>query len=198
MASRREDRLSALLTIAIGTALAAGSLYLSRIADQAPGLAPSADPGDRPESFAESVMVNRTRKDGTPAFLLTAERLDYFRADDSTVLERPVLVSLDTDRPTVSVRARTGRSGTGGSDILLTGGVLLDREADGKDARLTIETEEAQILPDDDIARSDRPVVVRIGADVLTGTGMEFNNRTRILTVDRQVRATFLPAPRTP
>jgi len=198
MASRREDRLSALLTIAIATALAAGSFYLARIADQAPGVSPSAGLGDQPESFAEAVMVNRTRKDGTPAFLLTAERLEYFRGDDSTVLEQPVLVSLDANRPTVSVRSRTGRSGTGGSDILLTGGVLLDRQADGKEPRMTIETEQARLLPEDDIARSDLPVVVRIGSDVLTGTGMEFNNRTRTLIVDSQVRATFLPASRKP
>lgn len=198
MKMRREDRVSAAVSIVIALGLAAGSLYLARIAERAPESAGSRGGTDQPDSFAESVRVNRTRADGSPAFLLTAQRIEYFRGDDSTLLHQPVLTSLDTTQAEVRLRASTGRSLKGSSEILLIGDVFLERASDQQTPKMTIATEWAQVLTDAEIARTDRPIEVRRGTDVLTGVGMEFNNAARTLRVDHQVRATFFPAPRKP
>jgi lipopolysaccharide export system protein LptC len=124
---------------------------------------------------------------------LTASRIEYFRSDDATALDSPVVTSLDPDSPRVTLRALTGRSIRGGDEITLEGSVRLVREAGAGDPEMTVDTEWAQVFPDADIARTDRPVVVRRGSDRLTGIGMEFNNAERTLRVDAQVRAQFTP-----
>ncbi len=171
---------------------------MAEIADRYRGEPTGRVAGDLPDSFAEGVLLNRTRDNGAPQFRLAAQRIDYFRGDDSTLLQQPVLTSLDPHQPVVTLTARTGRSSSGGGEILLIGDVRLLREASRQDPALTITTDAAVLLPDSDIARSDRPVWVERGEDRLTGTGMEFNNAARTLRVDAQVRASFTAGPRQP
>lgn len=196
--TRRHDLISAASAIGLLLALAAGTFYLAEIADRFRGAAVSRVASDLPDSFAETVLLNRTRDSGEPLFRLAAERIDYFSGDDSTLLQRPLLTSLDTSQPVVTLSARTGRSTSGGGEILLFGDVRLLREASALEPALLITTDAAVLLPDSEIARSDQPVQVERGADRLTGTGMEFNNSDRTLRVDAQVRALFTAGPRKP
>lgn len=192
----RQDRISAGVSIALAITLAAGSFYLAQVADRLSQDPPGRVSGDQPDAYAEGVMLNRTGKTGEAAFLLTARRLEYFRGDDSTLLHQPVLTSLDPSQPQVVLSARSGRSYAGGGEVVLDGEVRLVREAGQDQPEMTIDTERAVVLPDTEIARTDRPVVVRRGADRLTGTGMEFNNAARTLRVDSEVRASFTPGPK--
>jgi len=196
--SRRHDLISAAASIGLLVALAAGTFYMAEIADRYRGEPIGRVAGDLPDSFAEGVLLNRTRDNGEPLFRLAAQRIDYFRGDDSTLLQRPVLTSLDASQPVVTLTARTGRSSSGGGEILLLGDVRLLREASEREPALAITTDVAVLLPDSEIARSDRPVLVERGDDRLTGTGMEFNNSDRTLRVDAQVRALFTAGPRKP
>ncbi len=195
---RRQDLFSAASAIGLLLALAAGTFYLAEIADRFRGEPVSRVASDLPDSFAETVLLNRTRDTGEPLFRLTAERIDYFSGDDSTLLKRPLLTSLDASQPVVTLSARLGRSSTGGGEILLFDDVRLLREASEREPALLITTDAAVLLPDSEIARSDRPVQVERGDDRLTGTGMEFNNSDRTLRVDAQVRALFTAGPRKP
>ncbi len=198
MDSRRHDLVSAAASIGLLVALAAGTFYMAEIADRYRGEPIARVAGDLPDSFAEGVLLNRTRDNGDSLFRLAAQRIDYFRGDDSTLLQQPVLTSLDASQPVVTLTARTGRSSSGGGEILLLGDVRLLREASEREPALTITTDAAVLLPDSEIARSDRPVLVERGDDRLTGTGMEFNNSDRTLRVDAQVRALFTAGPRKP
>lgn len=194
----RQDRISAVVSVTLALALAAGSFYLAQVADRL-GEGPAGRvSGDQPDAYAEGVLLNRTGKTGEAAFLLTARRIDYFQGDDSTLLHEPVLTSLETSQPRVVLRARSGRSSARGGEVLLTGEVRLVREAAEGQPEMIIETDQATVLPDSEIARTDQPVVVRRGEDRLTGTGMEFNNVERSLRMDSQVRASFTPGPHRP
>jgi len=194
----RQDRISAVVSVTLALALAAGSFYLAQVADRL-GEGPAGRvSGDQPDAYAEGVLLNRTGKTGEAAFLLTARRIDYFQGDDSTLLHEPVLTSLETSQPRVVLRARSGRSSARGGEVLLTGEVRLVREAGEGQPEMIIETDQATVLPDSEIARTDQPVVVRRGEDRLTGTGMEFNNVERSLRMDSQVRASFTPGPHRP
>lgn len=198
MPMHRQDRISATVSVALALALAAGSFYLAQVADRLGEGPPGRVSGDQPDAYAEGVLLNRTGKTGEPTFLLTARRIDYFQGDDSTLLHEPVLTSLDPSQPRVILRALSGRSSARGGEVLLTGEVRLVREAGEGEPEMTIETEQALLLPDSEIARTDQPVVVQRGEDRLTGTGMEFNNAARSLRVHSQVRASFTPGPHRP
>jgi lipopolysaccharide export system protein LptC len=195
MASYRQDRISAAVSITLALVLAAGSFYLAQVAErfsEGPG---GRVVGNQPDAYAEGVMLNRTGKTGDAAFLLTARRIDYFRGEDVTLLDKPVLTSLDASQPRVVLSAQSGRSSARGGEVLLTGEVRLVREAGAGEPQMTVATDSALVLPEAEIARTDQPVVVLRGNDRLTGTGMEFNNAARTLRVDSQVRASFTPGP---
>ena len=90
MDSRRHDLVSAAASIGLLVALAAGTFYRAEIADRYRGEPIARVAGDLPDSFAEGVLLNRTRDNGDSLFRLAAQRIDYFRGDDSTLLQQPV------------------------------------------------------------------------------------------------------------
>jgi lipopolysaccharide export system protein LptC len=69
--------------------------------------------------------------------------------------------------------------------------VVVVREAGKGQDELRVQTEYLQVLPDLDLARTDKPVVITEGRSRLAGTGMELNNRTRQFILRSQVRGSF-------
>ena len=69
--------------------------------------------------------------------------------------------------------------------------MVVVREASRERSELRIQTEYLQIVPDRDLARTDRPVTITEGRSRLAGVGMEFNNKTRQFALLSQVRGTF-------
>jgi lipopolysaccharide export system protein LptC len=65
------------------------------------------------------------------------------------------------------------------------------READRGRSELRIQTEYLKIVPDRDLAHTDKPVIITEGRSRLTGVGMEINNKTRQFALLSQVRGTF-------
>jgi lipopolysaccharide export system protein LptC len=69
--------------------------------------------------------------------------------------------------------------------------VVVVREAGKGQNELRVQTEYLQVLPDRDLARTDKPVVITEGRSRLAGVGMELNNKTRQFMLRSQVRGTF-------
>jgi lipopolysaccharide export system protein LptC len=65
------------------------------------------------------------------------------------------------------------------------------REAGQGRSELRVQTEYLQIVPDRNLARTDKPVIISEGRSMLSGVGMEFNNKTRQFALQSQVRGTF-------
>ena len=76
-------------------------------------------------------------------------------------------------------------------DDLLPEAFAVVREAGKGQNALRVQTEYLQVLPDRDLARTDRQVVITEGRSRLAGTGMELNNKTRQFALRSQVRGTF-------
>lgn len=197
MRQRLYDRFAAVLSVALLTGLAGFSYYLAELAEKGETRPGKSRLRHDPDYFVEGLALTRTNAAGTPTFRLSAQRLEHFPDDDTIEFKQPVLVSLDPDRPLVTLRAARGLASSGGQRTDLHDQVLLVRAGDRGRPDLRIETEQMTVFAQEDIARTDRPVRIQHGASSLTGTGMEFDNAARTLKVRSEVHGVWV-APRKP
>ena len=195
MKPRLHDRLAAGLSVALLLTLAAGTYYLAQTSLRDAGPAVARAPSHEPDYFVEDAVFTRINVHGDPVFRVSAERLLHYPDDESSAYEKPVFVSLDPQRPKLSLRADHGRSSADGEETLLTGNVVMVRSESATEPAMTIRTERVTIFSQTEIARTDAPVRIERGDSVLTGVGMEFNNAARSLRVDARVQLTWPPPP---
>lgn len=196
MNGRSLDRIAAIVSLLLLTGLGLFTFYLSQVAERELRPRPAdRPPSSEPDYFVERLAMLTMNETGEPAFRLEARQLRHYPHDDTADFEEPVMVSLDPERPRVTITANRGRLLQGGGEAHLSGDVVVTRAATARAAPLVAETQFAIVLPDEDIVRTDRPVSVLQGGSRLTGVGMELNNRTRQLRVDSTVRAVIQPPP---
>ena len=198
MSPRFYDRLAAAVSIGLLLLLAAGSYYLAEIAQRFALPGESREGADIADAFGEGVLLLRLNDRGEPAFRMTARRMEHFRRSDTTRYVEPTMVSLDPGKPRITLTAREGMSIRESQETVLEGKVQLDRPGSATEPAMQIRTEFARVFSDTEIARTDRPVVITRGQSILTGTGMEFNNRARTLRVDSEAKGLWASERRRP
>ena len=198
MNQRLYDRVAALVSVLLLATLAAGTWYLAEMTNRAPGGGGSAKLAHEPDYFVKNFALTRLNAKGEAVFRMEAKRLEHFPDDDSTEFVLPKLVSLDPEKPLVTLRALRGNSTSQGLETHLHDEVVLTRAGDKGQPSLTVESDYVLLLSEEDVARTNRPVRITYGDSTLTGVGMEFNNGSRQLDVKSQVRGTWVAPPPTP
>ena len=201
MNARLRDRLAAAVSVVLLAALGLFTLHLARqAARDRERPAPTAPAAGEPDYFVDRLALLTMNDAGAPAYRLQARSLVHFPADDSAQFEAPVMVSLDTSRPRVTVTADRGtilnQASRQDQQVHLSGHVNVVREARKDSPELVALTDFAIVLPDADIVRTDRPITITHGPHRLEGVGMELDNKSRQLRLDSKVRATLEPPAR--
>lgn len=191
MRSRLYDQFAAGISLVLLGILAVVTYYLAEMAGRDPNVGRQRRVTHEPDYFVERFALTRLDANGQPSFSLTAKRLVHFPDDDSTEYLQPMLVSLDPNKPRVTLRADRGMSTSEGVETHLHDNVVLTRAATAGSPELTVKTEYILLLSDEDIARTDRFVRIENGESVLTGIGMEFNNAARQLDVRSNVKGVW-------
>lgn len=186
----RRDRVSHLFPLLLMLALAAATLWLER-AVQAPERDQSGKLRHDPDFIAEDFGITKMGLNGKPEYSLSAARMLHYPDDQSTDIAEPRLIQRHVDAPPVVIRADRGLLSRNGEVASFFGNVVVVREASRERAELRMQTEYLQIVPDRDLARTDKPVVITEDGSRLSGVGMEFNNKTRQFTLLSQVRGRF-------
>ena len=167
---------------------------------------PVAAPINRAADYVvEKFTLTRLSDTGEQRYVLTADRMLHFPADDSSLLVRPRLSQALAGEGDLRIIASRGVIAAGGEETYLHDEVEIvraqpqprgaSRGAPPDDLRIT--TSYLRVVPDDD--RADTPAAVRVerGSTVLTGTGMLFDNRYRRVRLDADVRAIYTTGSRT-
>jgi lipopolysaccharide export system protein LptC len=186
----RRDRASSLFPLLLMLALAAASLWLER-AVQAPERDKSGKMRHDPDFIAEDFGITKMGVTGKPEYILSAERMQHYPDDESTSVVAPRLVQRHDNANPVVIRADRGLITKNGEEANFYGNVVVVREAGRGQNELRVQTEYLQVVPDRDLARTDKPVIITEGRSRFSAGGMEFNNRTRQLALQSQVRGTF-------
>jgi len=186
----RQNRASSLFPLLLILVLAAASLWLER-AVQAPEHDKSGKTRHDPDFVAEEFGITKIGVAGKPEYILSAERMLHYPDDESTSIVAPRLVQRLDNGPPVVIRANGGRIAKNGTETNFYGNVVVVREAGQGRSELRVQTEYLQVVPDRNLARTDKPVTITEGRSSLSGVGMEFNNKTRQFALLSQVRGTF-------
>lgn len=147
-----------------------------------------------PDAIMENFSAIKLNEQGAPHFIMAAKKMQHYPDDDSTILELPRLTTLSTERPAIHTIAKRGIVSSRGDEIFLHGDVEVLREASGQQSELTLQTEYMHIIPDRDLANTDRAVTIVDARSTTHATGLEMDNKARTLKLLSKVRSEHAPA----
>ena len=159
-------------------------------------LPPHADDSKRhdPDYIINNLSATTLNEHGKPHYLMTAEKMVHYPDDDSTHMVQPRMVSLHADRPPVYVSALRGKVSSDGEQVFLQDDVKVVRGASASRSQMTFTTSFLHVLPDQDLADTDRPVTIVDDSTVVNGVGMKLNNKTGVAELLAQVVSQHEPA----
>jgi lipopolysaccharide export system protein LptC len=182
-------RLLALMLFAVFCAF--GSFWLVQVM-QSRDDPTNVNVGNDPDYIVENFSFVRMSVDGKPRYVISGERLTHRPADNTSEIENPVVHSLSPDKPPMTTTAKHALVSQNQNQIDLTGDVDIQRPASGASQALRIRTEALTILPDDEIAKTDKPVKMTLGSATVDAVGATVNNATQQAQLGRG-RAVYPP-----
>ena len=193
MSLKFSERIASLLSLLLLFVLAVGTYYLAEKSSEFADTSVRAPADNRPDSFVEGLNLTKVNAKGEPVFRLESKRMEHFPVDNRTEYVDPVLVSLDSERAQVTIRARRGKASNNGDITELFEDVELVRLESPKESRVRVTTQALVLYTLEEVARTALPVKIEYASSVLTGVGLEFNNATRQFSLDASVTGVFPP-----
>jgi len=185
------ERLSAVFPLLLLAILAALTFWLERVV-QPPAVTRDAATRHDPDYIMENFVATQMGTDGLRLRQLEADRMVHYPDDDSTELQQPRLFSFENDKLDMSVRARHAFVSSEGKTVDFQDEVRAVRSASKTRSELVLTTDFLHVVPDDDYARTDRPVRIVDANTEITAVGLELNNKTKVVTLLSNVRGTYV------
>ena len=188
------ERLSNLFPLALMALLAALTYWLDRVV-QGPAASPNALLRHDPDYMVDKLLATRMDTKGRIKNTLHSVRLVHFPDDDTTELESPRFMSYAKASP-VTITSRTGLVSSNGENVYFRDQVRVVRAPYGEKSELVLDTEYLHVMPDDNIAKTDRAVTITDANMVINAVGMEMDNETHVLKLNAQVKGAYHDATR--
>ncbi len=159
-------------------------------------LPPKPDSSKRhdPDFIISDFSATTLNGQGMPRFLMSAQKMVHYPDDDSTHLDEPRLSSFNAGKPPVHAYARQGEVSSKGDEIFLRDEVRLVRAASATQSEMIFTTAYLHVVPEQDLADTDRPITLVDARNSLQAVGMRFDNRTRVVKLLAQVKSQHDPA----
>jgi lipopolysaccharide export system protein LptC len=146
-----------------------------------------------PDAIVENFSATKLNEQGTPSFIMVAKKMLHYPDDDSTTLEEPRITMLSAGQPAIHAAAKSATISSKGDEVFLHDDVEVLRDASKKQDSLRLQTDYLRIVPDQELADSDRAVTIVDAHNIIHATGMELDNKTRTLKLLSQVRSDHVP-----
>ncbi|HYA20122.1 MAG TPA: LPS export ABC transporter periplasmic protein LptC [Burkholderiales bacterium] len=144
-----------------------------------------------PDYIVENFAATRMSTNGTPRYILTAKKMMHYPDDDTTYLESPVFRYVEEGKPEINISANQALLTSGGEDAFFTGDVTVVRQAWNNDPELKAFTSFLHVIPDQDLAKTDKPVTLTEQRSIVTAVGLELNSATRVLKLLSNVKGHY-------
>jgi lipopolysaccharide export system protein LptC len=146
-----------------------------------------------PDAIMENFSATNLNEQGVPDFIMAATKLMHYPDDDSTTVDEPRITMLSAGQPAIHATAEHGTISSKGDEVFLRDNVKVLREASAQQDQMTLQTQYLHIIPDQDLAKTDRAVTIVDAHSIVHATGMELDNKTRTLKLLSQVRSEYVP-----
>jgi lipopolysaccharide export system protein LptC len=184
------ERLSSWFPLLLLAVLAGLTFWLDRVVQ--PQAGPRTDlPKNDPDYVVDGLSAARMDSQGRVRDTLRAQKMTHYPDDDMTLLVEPRFVTYAQPYSPVTVTSRHARLSSNGENVYFEDGVRVVRAPYANRSELVLETSYLHVIPDANIAKTDRAVTIRDGTGVVTASGLELNSDTRVLNLKGRVRGTF-------
>ncbi len=184
------ERVSAWFPLLLLASLALLTFWLDQ-AVRLPAIAGETAKRHDPDYFVDGLSAMKMNRQGKVEYTLTAERMLHYPDDDSTRLTKPRWVSLGEGKAPVTITAEHALISTDGENVYFENDVQVVREPSGNQSRLMLETNYLHVIPDQDVAKTDRPVRITDANTVVEAIGLELNSETRVLKLLSNVKGVY-------
>lgn len=145
-----------------------------------------------PDYVMSNFETTQTDVNGALRYKLAANEMKHFPDADTTDLIKPRFTQFAKDKPYTKLEGDTGNVSSDGEQVEVFGKVLVMREAFGDKGELTVETDYLKILPNEEYATTDRPVVIKQApGTVIYATGLIYEKKQQTVTLLHKVRAHY-------
>ena len=152
-----------------------------------------------PDLYVEGFRAITLDERGRPVQMITGKSARHFGDDQTTDFTEPMLALTEAGKPAFRVTATQGTLTGDRKDVYFTGNVRAVREAgtaaDGEkpSGPVTVTTEFLHVIPDKEIARTDKAVTIEEPRGIIRAVGLELDNTTKTLKLKSSVRGTLQP-----
>ncbi|MBX9811784.1 MAG: LPS export ABC transporter periplasmic protein LptC [Burkholderiales bacterium] len=184
------DRLTRWFPLLLLAILAALTFWLDRAVQPPAGKRDGSTRHD-PDYIVEKLSALRMAPDGGIKHTLFAEKMIHYPDDDSTYLQSPKFVSYASGKTPMTITAREALVSKNGENVYFQNDVRVTRAPYDDKSELVMQTSYLHVIPDDNIAKTDRPVTITDANTVVNAIGLELNGETRILKLKSRVRGIY-------
>lgn len=186
------EGLTSVLPLILVGMLVGFTFWLDRLAQPIPTDKAGASRHD-PDYLVNGLSAMRMNESGVAGYTLAAAKMVHFPDDDTTLLTTPKFMSLQDAKAPITITANQAVVSSNGEDVYFQDDVRVIRAAFDDTSELLLRTEFLHVIPDDRVAKTDRPVTITDAATTVTAVGLELNSETRVLKLLANVRGTYDP-----
>ena len=194
-APRSVWRFRILTILALMIALALGSFWLLEVMRRAINDVTPKAARTEPDFYVENFNYVKLSPSGQTQYHISGARLTHNPQDDSYDIQHPVVNNISPERAPMTLRSERAHVNSDNSEIRMYDNVHIDRPASAQGGHLHITSDYMLLLPDDEIMKTDKAVVLTLDLSRLTGIGMFANNATREFSLASNVHGTYQAPP---
>lgn len=184
------DRFGGWFPLLLLAVLAAVTFWLDNAVQPIGGARNVAASGE-PDYIVDGLAAARMDHEGRVKHTLRARKMTHYPVEDMTVLVEPTFVTYSEGASPITVTSRNARMSGNGEHVYFEDDVRVVRAPFGARTQLVLETNYLHVIPDENIAKTDKPVVIRDATGVVHASGLELNSDTRVLSLHGRVKGTF-------
>lgn len=194
---RAWDRTSIYLPVILMGVMALATYWLARNTPSATATGAPPTLTHEPDYFMRGFSVKSFDAAGRLKSEIRGTEARHFPDNDTVEIDQPRLRSFGEQGQLTTGSARRALSNGDGSEVQLIGDAVVTREpqktGDAAAEPMEIRGEFLHLFVQKEELRSNRPVVLRRGADEFRGDGIEYNHLDRVLQLRGNVRGQLTP-----
>ncbi len=148
------------------------------------------------EPTPDYILTNATRTEmndeGQAKYRIFVKRLRHYQESDRSEFDAPVL-TIVRDNAKWTVTSDAGQATQGGKEIQLWGNVVVLKHKTAGEPETQLDTEKLTFWPEQDLAETQSPVVIRQGKQQIHAVGMKVKLEERHIELLSNVRGHYEP-----
>ena len=189
------DAVSAYLPVLLMALLALGTWWLVKNTPLAEDDRPALPVTHEPDYTMTQFMVQRFGVDGVLRVQLEGDEMRHYADTDTLEIDHPRIRVFGADRRETVATARRALSNRDGSEVQLTGGAHVVRQASDTHAAIDFRSEFLQYFEYTERVQSHLPVVVTQGSAEIHADAMAYDNLAHLVELKGHVHAVFAAPP---